>query len=361
MVLLSIDPARDGYPPEKVQALVEKLPERLRSSGMVRSFAFAAQPPFSNADPDDGVPLTAQDSRVQKSVVKETVGAGYFAALNEPMLAGREFEESDERNQTQPSQADGSTAVVSPIILNESAARGFFGSGNALGKRLHDDRQSYEVVGVTRDSKDASGISQAIYYAPLTGLDFARPAAGAITILVRSNARVDAPSGIRSVIASVDPNLTILNDQTLSEYLERSRSTMRSAVRTYGGIGLFGVVLSAIGLAGVTAYAVAQRRQEIGIRMALGSPKARVLRLVLREGTALIAIGTGLGFLGAVAMAKTLSALTSVFADAFKIGTNDPRLLVGAPLLLVGVSIIACYVPARRAVKIDPLKALRQE
>ena len=361
MVLLSIDPARDGYPPEKVQALFEKLPERLRSSGMVRSFALAAQPPFSSPDPDDGVPLTAQDSRVQKSVVKETVGAGYFGALNEPMLAGRDFEESDERNQTQLSQADGSKAVVSPIILNESAARGFFGSGNALGKRLRDDRQSYEVVGVTRDSKDGSGISQAIYYAPLTGLDFARPAAGGITILVRSNTRVDAPSGIRNVIASVDPNLTILNDQTLSEYLERSRSSMRSAVRTYGGMGLFGVVLSAIGLAGVTAYAVAQRRQEIGIRMALGSPRARVLRLVLREGTALIAVGTGLGFLGAVAMAKTLSALTSVFADAFKIGTNDPRLLVGAPLLLVGVSIIACYVPARRAVKIDPLKALRQE
>jgi ABC-type antimicrobial peptide transport system permease subunit len=143
--------------------------------------------------------------------------------------------------------------------------------------------------------------------------------------------------------------------------LELSRSVMRSALRTYGGIGLFGLVLSAIGLAGVTAYAVARRRREIGIRMALGARKGQVLRLVLREGTALIAVGTVLGFLGAVALAKTLSAVTSEFADAFKIGTNDPRLLVGAPLLLAGLAMLACYVPARRSAQIDPMKALREQ
>jgi len=148
--------------------------------------------------------------------------------------------------------------------------------------------------------------------------------------------------------------------QTLSEYLERSRSVMRSALRTCAGIGLFGLVLSAIGLAGVTAYAVAQRRREIGIRMALGAHKGQVLRLVLREGTTLIAVGTVLGFLGAFAMSKILSAVTNEFVDAFKIGTNDPRLLVGAPLLLAALTMLACYVPARTAAKIDPLKALRE-
>ena len=163
------------------------------------------------------------------------------------------------------------------------------------------------------------------------------------------------------MIASIDPNLTLFNVQTLGEYLERSRYLIWSAVRTYCGIGLFGLVLSAIGLAGVTAYAVAQRRKEIGIRMALGARKTQVLRLVLREGAALITVGTVLGFLGAFAMAKILSAVTRVFSDAFKIGTNDPRLLLGAPLLLAAVAILACYVPARRAAKIDPLKALRQE
>jgi len=136
---------------------------------------------------------------------------------------------------------------------------------------------------------------------------------------------------------------------------------MRSALRTFGGIGLFGLILSAIGLAGVTGYAVAQRRKEIGIRVALGARKSEVLSLVLREGASLVAVGTVIGFLGAVALAKALSALTTEFADAFSLGVDDPRLLIGAPLLLAGLALLACYIPARRAMAIDPLKALRTE
>jgi len=372
MVLLSIDPVRDGYTSEKAQALFEKLPERLRASGTVRSFALAAQPPFSIEDEDAAIQLTAEDSRggarVQLSAVEETVGAGYFAVLNEPMLAGREFAELDQqileqRIRIQPSlkqrsPADGPTTL--PAVLNERAARGFFANGNVIGKRVWDGEQSYEVIGVVPDLKDGSGIRQRIVYVPLTRRDFARPPAGGISILVRSEPGRNALSGTRSVIASIDPNLTLINVQTLSEYLELSRYVRLSALRTYGGIGLFGLILSAIGLAGVTAYAVAQRRREIGIRMALGARKRQVLRLVLRESVALIAVGTLLGLLGAFAMSKILSALTNQFADAFTVGTNDLRLLVGAPLLLAGLTLLACYVPARTAAKVDPLLALRE-
>jgi putative ABC transport system permease protein len=370
MVLASIDPVRDGYAPEKAQALFEKLPERLRNSGAVRSFALAAQPPFSVVDDDGDTQLTADgardSSRVQKSAVRQTVGAGYFAVLNEPMLTGREFEEPDQQRQTQRSQTDGAkaggtAAVVLPVVLNESLARGLFGDSSALGKRVRDDKQSYEVVGVVHNLKNGIGMTQSIYYVPLTQRDFALPPAGGITILARPDAGMDALSGIRSVVASIDPHLTLFNVQTLNEYLELNRYAVRFALRTYAGIGLFGLVLSAIGLAGVTAYAVAQRRKEIGIRMALGARKTQILRLVLREGAALITVGTVLGFLGAFAMAKILSAVTKEFSEAFKFGTNDPRLLVGAPLLLAAVALLACYVPARRAAKIDPLKALRQE
>jgi len=354
MVLLSIDPVRQGYTPEKAQALFEQLPERLRTSGTVHSFALAAQPPF--ASDDENIQLTTEDSsRVQESVARETVGADYFAALNEPILSGREFDARDQRRQ--PAESGG---VALPVVLNESAARGFFRNSNPIGRRVRDDKQSYEVVGVVRDLKDGTGISQRIVYVPLTRRDFVQPPAGGIIIVVRSADGPDSLSGTRSVIASIDPNLTLFDVQTLSQYLELGRSVMRSALRTYGGIGLFGLVLSAIGLAGVTAYAVAQRRREIGIRMALGARKGQVLRLVLREGTALIAVGTVLGFVGAFAMARIFSAMTNEFADAFKIGTNDRRLLVGVPFLLAALAVLACYVPARTAAKIDPLKALRE-
>ena len=204
-------------------------------------------------------------------------------------------------------------------------------------------------------------MTHSIIYLPLTERDFARPPASGITIAVRSEAKTDALSGIRREIAAIDPNLTIFNVQTLSAYLDRSQSSTRIAVQTYGGIGIFGLVLSAIGLAGVTGYAVAKRRKEIGIRMALGARKAQVLRLVLREGAMLVTVGTVIGFLGAIAIAKMLSALTNVFVESLNVGTDDPRLLVGAPLLLAGLAMLACYVPARRSAKIDPLRTLREE
>jgi macrolide transport system ATP-binding/permease protein len=364
MYLLSIDPVRDGYSPEKTQAFFEKLPERLKAADSKRSIALAAEVPFSIVDEDGATQLTAENSgessRVEQSVIEETVGPGYFAALREPMLAGREFQERD-----QQSQADGSKAFslprVLPVVLNETAARGFFGNGNALGKRVRDDKQSYEVVGVVRNLKNGIGISQSVIYLPLTPRDFARPPADGITIMVQSDGEPDALIGIRKEIASIDPHLNIFHGQTLSDYLDRSRSSTRLAVQTYGAIGVFGLVLAAIGLAGITAYAVAARRQEMAIRSALGASRAQVLRLVLREGTALVGIGTVLGFLGAMAMAKILSALTSLFVEAFRVGTDDLRLLIGAPLLLAAVALLACYVPARRSVQIDPLKALRQE
>ncbi|HET6181645.1 MAG TPA: ADOP family duplicated permease [Candidatus Sulfotelmatobacter sp.] len=366
MYLLAVDPVRDGYSAEKAQALFERLPERLKAAGAVNNVALAAQAPFSIQDDEDaGVQMSAEDStggRVQQPVIPETVGANYFAALSEPMLAGREFAELDQRADRQ-NTVDGATslAVVLPAILNASAARGFFGNGNAIGKRVRDEKQAYEVVGVVSDLKNGIGIRQSIVYLPLTRRNFARPPVDGMTILVRVDSGADALSGIRREMASIDPSLNVFNVRTLSDYLEASRAAERFSVSTYGGIGIFGLVLAAIGLAGVTAYSVAQRRKEIGIRMALGARKWQVLLLMLREGSALVGAGTVLGFVGAFVLAKSLSTLSNIFVDALQVGMDDPRLLVGAPLLLAGLALLACYVPARRAAKIDPLKALRQE
>jgi ABC-type antimicrobial peptide transport system permease subunit len=251
--------------------------------------------------------------------------------------------------------------VVVPLVLNEKAAHALFGKGNGIGKHLRGDRQTYEVVGVVPDMKDATGMTQAIAYLPLTQRDFARPPGSGITIIARGHSAADAMGGVRTVVASLDPNLTLFDVQSLSEYFELIRGQMRVALRLFGGIGLFGLILSAVGLAGVTGYAVAQRRKEIGIRMALGARRTQVLGLVLREGAVLVGAGSVIGFLGAVALAKAMSAIASEFADAFAVGTNDPRLLIGAPVLLAGLALLACYIPARRATEIDPLQALRQD
>ena len=358
MVFLSIDPVRDGYSQAKAQAFFEALPQRLSASGKVQDFAFAAQAPFLTTDDQDDHQLTAEGSHIQSGAAQEKVGAGYFAAISQPLLAGREFEERDERIQT---DATGAANITLPVVLNEKSARALFGSGSAIGKRLRDDQQEYEVIGVVPNMKDAMGTTQSTAYLPLTQHDFAQPPPGGITIIARGHSAADALVGVRSVLTSMDSNLTVFNVETLGEFLELTRTQMRQALRIFGGIGLFGLILSAVGLAGVTAYAVAQRRKEIGIRMALGARKTQVLGLVLREGLALIGAGTVIGFLGAVAVTRMVSAIVNVFADAFQIGTNDPRLLLGAPLLLAGLALLACWIPAHRATEIDPLAALRQE
>jgi len=359
MVLFSLDPVRDGYSPDQARSLFEKLPELLKTAAPVRSIVFAAQAPFSSEDVT--TELTVQDSkdssRVVQAVAEEAVGAGYFAALSEPVLAGREFDEHDQQG-----HADASNLSSSPAVLNETLQRRLFPNQNAIGKRVRDDKQrSFEVVGVVHDLKSVDGTRQSALYLPLTPRDFVRPAAGGITVLARSEVGSDALKRIQNEIAFIDPNLNIFYAQTLSSYLDRSRSALRFSIQTYGGIGLFGLILSAIGLAGVTAYAVAQRRKEIAIRTALGATRAQVLRLVLREATALVGVGTVLGFLGAVALAKVVSALAAMFVDALRFGTDDPRLLLGAPSLLAAVAMLASYLPAHRSAEIDPLRALREE
>jgi ABC-type antimicrobial peptide transport system permease subunit len=332
-------------------------------SGKFSGVALTTLAPFAIVDDDDSEQLTVDDPqtglRVQQQAIKESVGAGYFAALDESMSSGREFNDEDERSLMEP--APGNATRVVPVVLNETAAKKLFGSANAIGKHLKDRTRSYEVVGVVHDLKGGMGIKQAIAYVALSRDDFTRPPASGITILARTRAGLDGAAGILDVVAGLDPKLVPFHVETLSDQLAMSRREIGAAMRTYGGIGGFGLILSAIGLAGVTAYAVAQRKREIGIRMALGANKGQVLRLVLREGIALIAVGTVLGFAGAVFVSKALEAATSVLADALAMGTNDPRLLVGAPTLLAALALLACYIPARAAIRVDPLKALRTE
>jgi len=361
MLLLAVDPVRDGDSAARAAGLFDALPERMRGIAGVTRVVLADQPPFSIVPAS--LALTADRGSGRSAPMTITaastgVGAGYFAALNARIVAGREFDDHDGR-----ASAGSGDATSIPLVLNESAAQALFAGANAVGQRLTSDGHAYEVVGVVRDF--ANGVvadqdTSNMVYTPLTRRDFTNPPPGGVTIMVRSDGGVDAMR-VQRAIAAVDPNLAPFNVETLGEHLALSRAILRLNLQTYAAMGLFGLILAAIGLAGVTAYAVSRRRREIGIRMALGARRAQVLMLVLREGMVLVGSGMVLGFLGAVALVRALSALASIFVDAFQVGTGDPRLIVGAPLLLMAIALLACYLPARSSATINPIESLRRQ
>jgi ABC-type antimicrobial peptide transport system permease subunit len=292
-------------------------------------------------------------------------------------MRGSEFTEHDQR-------VSPTSGAIQNAIVNESAAREFFGTDDPIGRRITADqsmvidatgvygdqplatsseRTSYTIIGVVHDVKTGFMTAKAVpaVYVPLSVEDYRRAPVSGTTVVFRGDAGPDAISSVRGELAAIDPNLTIFNVRSMREQLDEMFSLIVFSEAIYGGIGVFGLILASIGLAGVTGYAVARRRKEIGIRMALGARSAQVLRLVLKEGTALVAVGSVFGFIGAFAISRGLSSITSQFAQAFASSTGDPVLLIGAPLLLAALAMLACYVPARKSTKIDPLAALREE
>jgi len=204
---------------------------------------------------------------------------------------------------------------------------------------------------------DAPGV----IYLPLRPADYARPALQGVTLMVRAAPGVDAMGAVRREIGTMDANLTPFNARGMPEQIEQLMFPVKVALYTYGCIGLFGLILASVGLAGVTAYSVSQRRQEIGIRMALGAQRGDVLGLVMKEGAVLIAMGTVLGLAGAWAAIRLMSAFMASIARTAGTSTSDPWLLLGAPALLAALAMAACYVPARRSLEEGPAVTLRQE
>jgi ABC-type antimicrobial peptide transport system permease subunit len=182
-----------------------------------------------------------------------------------------------------------------------------------------------------------------------------------VTVLVRGTAGRDTIAALRGRMASLHSDLTVFNAHTMQEDLDRLNGFAEWDSAIYVILGFFALLLACIGLGGVTAYAVVQRRKEIGIRMALGARARQVRQLVLREGTALVAVGSVLGVAGALALVRVFAAYSEILARNFGHRGENPFLLVGAPLVLAGLAMLACYLPARRATGIDPMTALREE
>jgi predicted permease len=350
--LVSLDPVRDGYSAERAAALFRNLPDELARVNGVRAVALTGSALLSHGDATR-VSAPAGNAKVGQvliSAYRERIGADYFATLGVPLVGGREFDLRDR-------EQDG------PAILSQTAARALFGAEDPIGHRIREGDLTYTVVGVARDVRAGLTMPRpvATFYLPLTAGWLGKNAARRVTVLVRGTAGWDTMAAVRDRMASLHPGLTVFDVHTIEEDLDRMNSFAQWGSAMYAILGFFALLLACVGLGGVTAYAVVRRRKEIGIRMALGARARQVQGLVLREGTALVAAGSVLGISGAFALARIFAAYSDVLARNFGQWDNNPLLLVGAPLVLAGLAMLACYLPARRATKIDPVAALREE
>jgi len=357
--LVSLDPMRDGYSVGQAARLLEVLPEELSRVSGIRAASLSRAAPFSADQPPGRVSSSGSEGRnepVMQTVFIKRVGANYFATLRAPLLAGREFEPREQRN-----TADQGAPV--PAILNQTAARSLFGSENPIGRRIREGETSYTVVGLARDNRPPPMRSKPIatMFLPFTAAVFRENPTQGITVLVRGAAGRDVLAAVRNQLASLHPDLTVFNARTLEEDLNGWNSFMAWQSTIFVILGVFALLLACIGLGGVTAYAVARRRKEIGIRMALGARGSQVQRLVLREGAALVAVGSALGFGGAFALWRLLTAYSDMLARTFDQPISGPLLMIGAPLVLASLTMLACNLPARRATGIEPVAALREE
>jgi len=354
LYVMSVDPVRDGYPPAQASALLADLPERLGRVPGVTSACLAASTPAALIGGENLIASKMNlfnGPRQGRRLRGSRVGAGFFETLGISLVQGRTFREDDER------------AATSIVIVNETMAREEWPGQRAVGQVLDAGTGRFEVVGVVGDIRPVFAFDKASaqVYFPVSAATLTRPSVSGVTLYVRGGAGVDGTLAARRELDRIDPTLTLFNAGSMDEQVRRMLYLMRVVTAVYGGVGVFGLLLAAVGLGGVTAHAVARRTHEVGVRVALGAARRDVLRLVLGEGVAIVGVATVLGLVAAFATLRALRSFLEALAAATETSTSNPWLIVGAPALLATLALLACYVPARRALRINPVEALRAE
>jgi macrolide transport system ATP-binding/permease protein len=360
----SIDPLREGYSNEQTWQLLNAIPERLRQFPGITHAGVALNPPVGDLAFRTMAPALAGDAPLQEvlagsgsekraipRVTHEFVGSEYFETLMMKPLRGRLFTNADI-----PQDAH-------TIVINARLAKEAFPSEDPIGRQLIVGGRVCDVIGVVDDFRTTSMLTNPdpfIFH--LLGPDqIARPASQGLTVVVRGERNSDILEELRAYGEKLNPRLTVFNVNRQKDRLVAAMGVARFQTLSYGIIGLLGLVLAAIGLAGVTGYAVAQRTKEIGIRVALGATRLQVLRIVLRESALLIGAGMLAGEVFALGLSGLLNAWYVRVYEVTRASSSDPLILVGTPALLAGLTMLSCYLPARRALRIDPVSALRED
>ncbi len=367
LLLAQFDAKLAGYTSVQTAGLHQRLLDRLSAIPGVQSAALAGTPPISSGNWRSNISIAGYTPAPKESMnsVLNRVSGRYFETVGISMIAGRPISPSD------------TATSLKVVVVNQTLVRHFFPRGNALGHSLAIDIDSvkgpWQIVGVARDTRAGnprSSDTAMMTYVPLAQIEPYAPAtAGAGSsaheenqdrfagfILLRTKGDPSARiADLRAALASVDPNLPLLSVSTISEEVSRMMGNDQLSASLTGIFALLALVLAAIGLYGVMSYNVAQRTNEIGVRLALGAQRENVLWIILREALLLLSAGVVFG------LPLSLAAARFVRQQLFGLKADDPLTYAGALIVVSSVVILSTWLPARRAAAINPVDALRYE
>jgi predicted permease len=359
LLVFRLQPEQGGYKDERLSQFYQQLFARLDDLPGVRAATFGRNPLIAHSAWGSIIllPGEVEETAPPHHTMRQMARENYFAALEIPFLRGRNFTAQD----------DASAPQVA--IVNQTFARKFFPNDEALGKRLtfRSDKRTVEIVGVVADAKYNSQRSNIppLLYTPwrqegklMGAMYFTLRTAGEPTALATT---------VRQVVRELDSNIPVTE---VSSQTARSQATLgqeRLSARLLSFFGGLALLLAAIGLSGVLAYSVSQRTNEIGIRMALGAQAANVLRMVIWQGMKLVLLGLTVGAAAGYGLKRLLASQSferggwraRMAEQLYGVSMTDPLTVIVIAFLLIIVALVACWIPARRATKVDPMIALR--
>ena len=341
-------PAAKYTSPQKISAFYDETLRQLQSLPGVKSASLVTSVPYSNSYSSDTFSIEGRMFPVGEipTATSETVSSNYLQTMHIPLLRGREFQESD--NADSPH-----VAIISQVL-----AQRYWPTENPLGKRIkfgsEDSKNSWaEIVGVSGEVKYnwiSSGQEPTIY------LPYLQHPVGYSQFALRMSGDPNSfTSAVRSRIANVDPEQPISEVKPLNQVIHESVVGIAYVAVMMAVLGVIALLLSAVGVFGVMAYSVTERTREFGIRVAFGAQQKDVLRIVFHRGMILTGIGMAIGLPISLAMSQLMASLL------YGVSASDPIIFSGVTILLAGIALLACYIPARRAMQVDPMIALRYE
>ena len=346
VAVAQLDLSAASYDAQQADSFYQRLSEHLERQPGVAAVSYADYVPLSisagsweDLQIQGYVPLPGDNMKIYRSLVSP----GYFGLMKIPILEGRDFNMRDD--------------ITAPpvMIVNQEFVRRYIATGIAVGRLVRGWGKWFRIVGVVQNSKiyRLTEAPQPYFYVPMRQIY--RPEMGLVFYVRASSSISSAITALQRQAQAVDPAVPVFDVTSLNDIIAASLFTQRISASLLGVLGNVALLLAAVGLYGVMAYSVAQRTNEIGIRMALGALSRDVLRLVLGQAAKLAMMGVVVGIAAALALTRLMSTLL------FGVSATDPTTFAGVALLLVVVALAASYVPVRRAMKLDPVVALRYE